>query len=159
MKENSPKRKIIYFIIIGIGFLQTIGHLTKIKPIKNLGVVTAASPLPIVFTEVNGVETFASDFYFRWNDDNEIAQEVKVTPALYAKLKGPYNRRNVFGAAIAYGPVLPERIWEPILNYGLCNDVLTDELALPIDKESFSLYIKTRTKGRTDEWTMKTNCE
>lgn len=152
-------RKIIYYLIIIIGFLQTIGFLTKIKPIRNLGIVTAASPLPIVFTEVKGVETFASDFFFRWNDSSAETQEVKITPELYSKLRGPYNRRNIFGAAIAYGPVLPEEVWGPILNYGLCNDILKDELALPIDKESFSLFIKTRTTDRTDEWTLKTDCE
>lgn len=152
-------RKVIYYLIVIIGFLQTIGFLTKIKPIRSLGIVTAASPLPIVFTEVKGVETFASDFYFRWNNESSEVQEVKVTPELYSRLQGPYNRRNIFGAAIAYGPVLPEKVWQPILNYGLCNNILTEELDLPIDKESFSLYIKTRTKDRTDDWTLKTDCE
>lgn len=152
-------RKLLYYIIITIGFLQTIGYLTKIKPIRDLGVVTAASPLPIVFTEVRGVETYASDFYFRWGKDNTSKKKIKITPALYSKLKGPYNRRNIYGAAIAFGPVLPKKIWDPVLSYGLCNNVLTDELGIPIDKESFSIFITTRTKGRSDEWTLKTECE
>lgn len=152
-------RNILYSFIVIIGLLQIIGYLSKIKVIKNLGVVTCASPLPIVFTEVKGIETFASDFYFQWNKDNGSKEEVKVTPFLYSKLKGPYNRRNIFGAAIAYGPVLPKEIWEPILNYGLCNDILINELELPIEKNSFSLFIKTRTKGRNNEWTLKTDCK
>jgi len=152
-------RNLIYGFIVLIGFLQIIGHLTKVKTIKNLGVVTAASPLPIVFTEVKGVETFASDFYMTWNNDFNQVQEVKITPALYSKLKGPYNRRNVFGAAIAYGPVLPKEIWNPILNYGLCQDILKNELGLPIDQKSFALQIKTRTKDRRGNWTLKTSCE
>jgi len=152
-------RKILYYLIIIIGFLQTIGYLTKIKMIRDLGVVTAASPLPIVFTEVEGVETFASDFYLQWTNSNNEKEEVQITPALYSKLKGPYNRRNIYGAAIAYGPVLPGKIWDPILNYGLCNDILENELEIPIDKENFSLFIKTRTEGRDDEWTLKTECK
>lgn len=152
-------RKILCYIIVVIGLLQTIGYVSKIKIIRSIGVITSASPLPIVFTEVKGVETFASDFYFRWDGENKVKEEIKITPALYSKLKGPYNRRNIFGAAIAYGPVLPKDTWDPILNYGLCNNILTDELKIPIDKESFSLYIKTRTKGRSDEWTLKTDCK
>ena len=152
-------RTILYYAIVLIGFLQIIGYVTKVKTIRNLGVVTAASPLPIVFTEVKGVETFASDFYFRWNSNTSQSNEIKVTPEVYSKLKGPYNRRNIFGAAIAYGPVLPKEIWHPILNYGLCNDILINELSIPIDKESFSLYIKTRTKGRNDEWILITECK
>ena len=152
-------RKIIYSLIVAIGFLQTIGYLTKVENIRNLGILSSASPLPIVFTEVRGVEAFAADFYLSWTDESNKLQEVKLTPALYAKLKGPYNRRNAFGAAIAGGPILPEKIWKPILQYGLCENVLENELGLAIDKESCELLIKTRTKDRNDEWKLKFNCE
>jgi len=152
-------RTVLYLVVIIIGLLQSVGHLTKMKTLKNLGLITAASPLPIVFTEIKGVETFASDFYLRWVNEDSKSKEIKITPSLYSKLKGPYNRRNVFGAAIAYGPVLPEKIWEPILNYALCKEVLTEELGLPIDKESFTLVIKTRTEKRNDEWLLKTVCK
>lgn len=152
-------RKFIYYAIVLIGLLQIIGFVTKIKIVRDLGVITAAAPLPIVFTEVKGVETFASDFYLTWKNENDVEERVLITPALYSKLKGPYNRRNVYGAAIAYGPVLPETIWDPILNYGLCNDILENELGIPLDKETFSLYIETRTAGRDDSWTLKTSCK
>lgn len=152
-------RRIVYYLVVIIGLLQIIGYVTKIQSIRNLGIVTCASPLPIVFTEVKGVETFASDFYLRWTDDNSKEREVKITPALYSKFKGAYNRRNIYGAAISYGPVLPEEIWKQVLQYGLCNDILSSELGVNIDKESFSVYIKTRTEGRDDEWILKTNCD
>jgi len=151
-------RKALYIIVVLIGLLQIIGYLTKVKPIKNLGVITTASPLPIVFTEVKGVETFASDFFLQWHSDLGTVHEVQITPALYSKLKGPYNRRNIYGAAIAYGPVLPEKIWSPILTYGLCQDILKEELQIPVTKNNFSVFIKTRTKGKDDSWTLKTDC-
>lgn len=152
-------RKFIYYAVVLIGLLQIIGFVTKIKIVRDLGVITAAAPLPIVFTEVKGVETFASDFYLTWKNENGVEEKVLITPALYSKLKGPYNRRNVYGAAIAYGPVLPEKIWDPILNYGLCNDILENELGVPLDKKTFSLLIETRTAGRNDSWTLKTSCK
>ncbi len=153
-------RKTLYYIIVGIGLLQTIGYLTKVDVVRNIGLVTSASPLPIVFTEVKGVEAFAGDYYFQWKkDETSSVEKIKVTPALYSKLKGPYNRRNIYGAAIAGGPILPQKLSNPIINYGLCNDVLTNELALPIDKKSFSILIKTRTKGKNDEWVLKTECK
>ena len=151
-------RKALYITVILIGFLQTIGHVSGIKVIKNLGVVTAASPLPIVFTEVKGVETFASDFYIQWSTDQGELKKIQITPAIYSKLKGPYNRRNIFGAAIAYGPVLPENIWKPILSYGICNEILQEELEIPFNKENCTIEIQTRTKSKTDHWTLKTEC-
>ena len=151
-------RKALYVAVVIIGLLQIIGYLTKVKTIRDIGMVSASSPLPIVFTEVRGVETFASDFYFRWTNNEGSLEEVLITPNLYSKLKGPYNRRNIYGAAISFGPVLPAELWNPILNYGLCNDVLKDELQLPVSQQNFSVFIKTRTKGKQDEWTLKTDC-
>jgi hypothetical protein len=151
-------RKIFYILIVLVGLLQPIGYLTNIKLIRSLGVVSASSPLPIVFTEVKGVETFASDFYLEWLNKHNQTELIRITPKLYSKLKGPYNRRNIFGAAIAYGPVLPEQIWGPVINYGLCKDILKNEFLIPVEKSGFSVLIKTRTKGRSDQWRLKAEC-
>lgn len=139
--------------------LQIIGYITGIDSVRNIGRVSASSPLPIVFTEVKGVETFASDFHMQWTTENGTVESVQLTPNIYSKMKGPYNRRNIYGAAIAYGPVLPQPIWNSVLSYGLCNDILKDELELPVSKDNFSVVIKTRTTGRDDQWTLKTQCK
>jgi len=152
-------RKILYGIIILIGFLQIIGFVTTIQPIRSLGIVTASSPLPIVFTEVKGVETFASNFYIQFRKDNGAMEKIKITPELYSKFKGPYNRRNIYGAAISYGPVLPKTIWEPVLSYGLCQNVLRDELGIEVTTNEFSILIETRTEGRDDQWILDMNCD
>lgn len=120
--------------------------------------VSASSPLPIVFTEVRGVETFTNDFFLSWKNDQGKMEQLKITPELYSKFKGPYNRRNIYGAAISYGPILPEKLWKPILTYGLCNDILKDELNIPVTKNDFSILIQTRREGKQDEWSLKTNC-
>lgn len=152
-------RKLIYGLVIAIGFLQIIGYLTQQKTIRGLGAVSASSPLPIVFTEVKGVETFASDFYVQYRNPQGEIEKIKMTPEMYSKFKGPYNRRNIYGAAIAYGPVLPKPLWQSVLNYGLCNDVLKNELQLPVSKQGFSIVIETRTAGREDHWELNANCE
>lgn len=148
----------MYSIVVLIGALQIIGYVIKIEPIKHLGILTASSPLPIVFTEVDGMETFVNDFYIQWKDEEGQNQQVEITPEIYSRLKGPYNRRNIFGAAIAYGPILPEEVSKTILRYGLCNGILAEELQLPLNESSASICIKTKTKGRSDEWTITINC-
>ncbi len=151
-------RKALYVLVLIIGSLQIVGFVSNVQPIRSLGVVTAASPLPLVFSEVKGVETFAGDFYMQWTDQNGVEEKVLMTPELYSKLCGPYNRRNIFGAAIAYGPVLPDHVWQPILNYGICNEVLSNELELSFNKETFTVEIDTRTAGRNDHWTLQPDC-
>ncbi|QQR84973.1 MAG: hypothetical protein IPJ76_10105 [Flavobacteriales bacterium] len=147
-------RKALYGIVIVVGFLRIAGWLLQSGTVKGLGAITAASPLPIVFTEVKGVETFASDVYVVYENSNNSTLRVRITPSVYSKLNGPYNRRNVFGAAIAYGPVLDEDLWRSVLGYGLCSGVLQRELGLPDDMRSTRFVLHTRTAGSDDEWTL-----
>lgn len=151
-------RRALYIGLIAIGSLQMLGYVLGSRAVRGIGAVTAAAPLPVVFTEVNGVETFASDFFVLYDDAQGSPQVLKITPALYKKLAGPYNRRNVYGAAISYGPVLPEPIWQSILQYGICDGPLATELGLPADAANVHIEIKTRTQGRNDAWTLTPNC-
>lgn len=151
-------RRFLYILIITTGLLQVMGYLTNIKMIRNLGMATASSPLPIVFTEIKGVETFASDFFIQYTDTNEIRKEIKITPEIYSKLKGPYNRRNIYGAAISYGPVLKKELWQAVFNYGLCRQVLQEEMELPLSGKKYSIKVKTKTSGRSDVWDLKYDC-
>ena len=48
--------------LVLLGLLQIIGFATGQKWLKGIGQVSVASPLPIVFTEQKGCETFALDF-------------------------------------------------------------------------------------------------
>ena len=96
-------KNLIYVIVVLIGMLQIIGYVSKVDAIRSLGIVSSSAPLPLVFTEVKGVETFVSDFYIRYKDAEGVQQELKLTPEIYKQLRGPYNRRNIYGAAIGYG--------------------------------------------------------
>lgn len=147
-------RKALYGIVIAVGFLRITGWLLESDVIKGLGAITAASPLPIVFTEVKGVETFANDVHVVFEDNNDSTLRVRITPAVYTRLRGPYNRRNVFGAAIAYGPVMDEQLWRSVLGHGLCSGALQRELGLPEGMRNTRFVLRTKTAGRNNEWTL-----
>jgi hypothetical protein len=151
-------RKALYIVIIVIGSLQMIGYVTGIKAVRGLGAVTCSSPLPLVFGEVKGVETYAADFYMRYTTAAGSDTMIHLTPEMYSQLKGPYNRRNVYGAAISYGPVLPERIWQPILQHGICDRSILNELGLDATGNNYSIFISTRTAGSDSTWTLTPTC-
>jgi len=151
-------KKFIYILIIAIGLLQVTGYLLDVKIIRGLSQSFGSSPLPIVFTEVKGVETFASDFFIHFTDSTGTEQERQITPAMYSKLKGPYNRRNIYGAAISYGSILKKELLEPVLHYALCRKVLVEEMGLPVSANNYSIRIKTKTAGRNDEWILTPEC-
>ncbi len=50
-----------------------------------------------------------------------------MTPEVYARLRGPYNRRNAYGAALAAGPVLAtdprtQGIFWAVLSHATCGE-------------------------------------
>ena len=101
-----------WFLLI-LGLAQIVGAtisavgLTSIgRPVQAIAAATTASPAPKVFTSVRGLETFSTTFTFEWDGRDGKKHAMVLTPELYAKIKGPYNRRNVYGAVLAYGPVL-----------------------------------------------------
>ena len=118
-KEISPHPQYalhlncIALAIIIVGCLQMVGFLLENRTLRGLGAASSISPLPKVFSAVNQYETYAAEFTIFYElAGNTVAQI--ITPAFYQQLRGPYNRRNVYGAALAYAPVLPEKIWKTV---------------------------------------------
>lgn len=99
--------------LVALGLAQMTGDgldragLSSIgQPLKGIAAATTASPAPKVFATVRGLETFSTRFDLEWLDRSGKSHILTLTPENYAQLRGPYNRRNVFGAALAFGPIL-----------------------------------------------------
>ena len=106
-----------------VGLMQMSGDVLGISALKGIGAATGASPAPKVFSSVRGLETFSSRFFIEWTDPSGAIESIRLTPELYARLRGPYNRRNVYGAAIAYGPVMPAALRDPVMRFALCGEM------------------------------------
>jgi hypothetical protein len=111
--------------LLGLGLLQMGGDLLRIPVLRGIGAATVASPAPKVFSSVQGLETFSSEFYVEWTDRAGVAHSLMLTPEVYAHIKGPYNRRNIFGATLAYAPILQndpnsKEMFESVVRYALC---------------------------------------
>lgn len=146
--------------LAGLGLLQITGYLLGLQPVRGLGACTAASPFPKVFSDVNGFETFAADFTMIYEADGAEVRQ-RITPDYYQQLRGPYWRRNVYGAALSYGPRLPRPLWETILCYGLGEDgPFGPELGVPSDAQRVRILIEARTRGReSDSWILEPECD
>ena len=92
--------------LLVLALLQMFGDLTGLRAAKGLGAASLASPAPRVFSALRGLETYSTRFHIQWKTPAGAEQSLELTPAVAARLRGPYNRRNVYGAALAYGPVL-----------------------------------------------------
>ena len=144
------KIKLLSILLVCIGLVQSLGHITGNKTIKSLGLITVASPLPIVFTQQKGfLETFSLDFTLVYEEENKV-KRIKITPELYAQLDKPYNYRNVLGAAISYGPILPKELVSSVLDYAFITPgVLSQAFHLgDIKNASLELHSKTKNENR-----------
>jgi hypothetical protein len=104
-------------LLVILGTAQMAGDLSGVLPLKAVAAATGASPAPKVFSAVQGFETYSTRFYLESG-----SRRIELTPEVYSRMRGPYNRRNVYGAALAYAPVLPATLREPVLRYSLCGE-------------------------------------
>jgi hypothetical protein len=109
-------------VLLIVGLLQMTGDLLGLRLLRGFGAAMSASPAPKVFSAVRGLETYSTRFFIAWKDGEGRDHEIELTPELYARVPGPYNRRNVYGAALAYGPVLPPELRDPVMKYALCGE-------------------------------------
>lgn len=110
-----------------LGVLQMAGDVFHVTPLRAVASATLASPAPKVFSAVRGLETYSTRFFLEWTDTSGAKREVQLTPQAYSRLRGPYNRRNVYGAVLAYGPVLVSDprtapMFRSVSRYALCGD-------------------------------------
>ena len=148
-------RRILSWALVVLGLLQSAGWCLRQDWLRGLGQLSVASPLPIVFTEVDGVETFALDIYLQYRDSEGGLRMTRIDSALYSQFDAPYNYRNVIGAAVSYGPVMPEEIRDPVLHYAFAEPGdLVKSLGLEPPLADGTLVLKSRTADSNASWTI-----
>lgn len=123
------RQTILVLVLLIVGTVQMIGDLSGLGALRAFGLATHASPAPKVFTAQEGFETYANKFFVEWVKETGRWESVEITPEIYQQLRGPYNRRNLYGAATSYGPVLAanpatEPMLRSVLSYSFCRDAL-----------------------------------
>jgi hypothetical protein len=147
--------KAAIFLLV-LGLLQMTGDLLHLPILRGIGAATGASPAPKVFSSVRGLETFSTRFFVEWNDKTGIFHSVEITPDLYSRLHGPYNRRNVYGAVLAYGPILQtdERtrgMFNSVARYSLCDGApLLRDLGFDPENVYGSFVVRLEPRGQTN---------
>ncbi|MEL7237586.1 MAG: hypothetical protein AAGK78_01895 [Planctomycetota bacterium] len=127
-KLRLPRGRVEWLAVglLVLGLAQMAGDLVLLATVspslKGIAAATGASPAPKVFCSQGGLETFSSRFALVYTDATGVEVELPLTPETYGMMAGPYKRRNVYGAALSYGPVLPDELRRPVFRFGLTND-------------------------------------
>jgi sterol desaturase/sphingolipid hydroxylase (fatty acid hydroxylase superfamily) len=114
------------------GDLLALAHPAAGRALGGAAALTLASPRPKVFTKVGEHEPFGFAFTLDVEyEDGERVTGLPLDAARYSRLPGPYMARNVYGAMLAYSPVLEPATLHAVLGYGLCAG---GELAQVLDR-------------------------
>ena len=153
------RRNLAACALLVLGFTQMIGAVTGVTALRGIGAASAMAPNPKVFSDVDGLETFASEFTLAYRAADGTPRSMAITPAVYGRIGGPYNRRNVYGAALSYAPRMPEPLWTAVYCHGFApSGALRREIGLLPGDTGLTITIRTRTRGRRDTWTYAPAC-
>ena len=142
-------------VLLALGLLQMTADVFHLQALKGVAAATAASPAPKVFSSMRGLETFSSRFFVEWADHGGEFHSVEIRPERAARMRGPYNRRNVYGAVLAYGPVFESDpsmrpMFEAVASYALCGEApLLRELGVPATEMQSVPRIRLETRPGT----------
>jgi len=148
-------------LLVALGCLQMLGDVIGEPAVRAIGLATQASPAPKVFTAQNGFETHSSKFYIDWEDRGNSWHSLELTPHVYRGMRGPYNRRNAYGAALSYAPVLASNprtrpMIDAVAHHGFCADApLLSELGIPRDQVAYPLIVRLEPRdqrSRSSKW-------
>lgn len=133
-KLKKSVMKTIWHCLIIWGTMNSIAFIVHYDGFKDMGFVSVSSPLPLVFSAYNGHETYSTEFNISVSYKNDTNVTVHMDGNLYNKIKGPYNRRNIYGAVFSHGPFFNNdkliEMRQSVLNYAICKGVLAKEFGM-----------------------------
>ena len=151
-KPSSPlqRERAAAAFLIALGTAQMAADLAELPTLKAAISAWGASPAPKVFSTVQGLETFSTEFQLEWRRPDGSRARSDLTPKVYARLDGPYNRRNAYGAALAYAPVLAANpatndMYQAVSQYAFCSDGgLVEELGYGPSQGPYRVLLKPK---------------
>lgn len=135
-------------VLVVLGCTQMLAAVAGWQKLQGLAAATQVSPAMKVFTSHEGYETFSPRFSIHYRNQHGEEVAIPLTPEIYQQLEGPYNRRNAYGAALAYAPVLVANeathgMLDSIMRYGFCDPApLVAELGLAALDRTHPITIK-----------------
>lgn len=152
------------YILVFWGALNSTAFIAHNTSFKEIGFVSVSSPLPLVFSSFNGVETFVTSFNVTVNYHNGTNVNTMLDSNKYGLLKGSYNRKNVYGAMFSHGPFFDNptliKIRQGILYYGACNPGnLLDEMNFSGKIKSLKVDVMDRHNNNKKVGELNVNCD
>jgi len=142
-------RTILATVLVVLGLLRVVGFVSGLFPLSVLGAQFGASPLPLVFSRVHGIDTYARRFAIEidWADGRR--ERIAGDHRLAGRLGGPFTRLKLYLDEMAYADLSPSRRRREVLTAAFCHDGPVRR-SLGINGRISSVAIELWTVGASD---------
>lgn len=142
-------KSIIYYALIIFGSANSFLFMCHTNIFRDIGFVSVASPLPLVFSAFEGYETFSNSFFLEAELKNGTHISLPMDSSMYDMIGGAYNRKNVYGAMFSHGPFFIDykmlNLRDKILHYAVCDPgTLMKDFKINSEIKWFNVTIKTK---------------
>ena len=135
------------------GSFQMVGYISDVFVLRGIGALCGWAPFPKVFCDMDGYEGFSAKFSLEGEGADGVPFQIAITPEVYQRLGGPYNRRNVHGAILAGGPRLPQPLGLDLMRRALApGTALWKELGLPSEVRQLNVRVISREGASEGPW-------
>jgi hypothetical protein len=127
--------------VVAVGGLQILRFLSGAQFLGPIAAATSASPLPLVFDRIAGVETTARRFRVEIETDSGRRILLPGDSTLAARIRGPFARQKVYVETLAYGDLADPVARDRVLWHAFCRGALLGELG--VDEPVLRLQVET----------------
>lgn len=163
-KMKQTMIRYLGYLLVIWGTLNSAAFLSHHNGFKEIGFATVSSPLPLVFSSFNGVETFATGFNVDVHYTNGTMISTTLDVDTYGMMKGAYNRRNIYGAIFSHGPFFDSekmiQIRQGVLNYAVCNPgTIINEFGVPGEVDYVDVDVLYRPQENKHIGSLHVHCQ
>ena len=143
MKTHITIRDGLLALMLVVGMTRMMGYVVGSRLLQGIGAASGIAPFTKVFCSVDGYEAFTAQYWLCGARADGSTEKLELTRERYARLHGPYMRRNAFGAALVFAPRLPEALRSALHAEALRpQSVMWRELEVPDEWVSLAILIR-----------------
>lgn len=145
---------LISAILVFLGLAYVLGRAFDFPLIQKMAYISAASPVPQVFDEINGYEYWAGSYKIIYEDERRVEKTLEIQYKNLQQLPSPHLLKIMYLLPFSLGPIASQKMWMPSLVDGYCK---RDFLRLNASK--IKIVAQSRKNGKPLEWSEGISCD
>ncbi len=157
--DRKSLKATLEIMIVVLGLARFVGDTFRFKKLDAISFAFGVSPLPLVFSDREGVEDFAHQTKILILDNNQEKVEKYFDKKAFQNLTGSQSRVAIYSIALTYSPRFPELLWRNAIQKGFCNNgALAQSLELKSEIKKATV-LTTHLIDPNKTWSFNIECD